>query len=207
LGLASHRAWAALVVLGIVRLFAHADGMEPTLAYAGPGALVGTHLVRAHDATPIDLQAVAPSVVMLLPPNRIRDLIRAEAPFANAVVDHAQTFVGSTVATLAARTGADLSQRLAREITLLAELFPAQGLIPVTEQQLADGVGSIRESVARTLGDFRRDGWVATTRHGLLVLDGGAVRRAAGPNAVYESALVLGRGSEGAVTNPEDGGT
>jgi CRP-like cAMP-binding protein len=193
LGLAGHRPWAALVVLGIVRLFARADGVEPTLAYAGPGALVGSHLVRADDSTPIELQALAPSVVIQLPPNRIRDLIRVEGPFASAVVDHAQAFVGSTVATLAARTGTNLSQRLAREIALLSDLFPAGGLLPVTEQQLADGIGSIRESVARTLGRFRRDGWVATTRHGLLVLDAGAVRRAAGTNAATESSMVLGR--------------
>ena len=43
--------------------------------------------------------------------------------------------------------------------------------VPVTEQQLADGVGSIRESIGRSIGDLRRDGSIATTRHGLLILD------------------------------------
>jgi hypothetical protein len=49
--------------------------------------------------------------------------------------------------------------------------------VPVTEQQLADGIGSIRESVGRTIGDLRRDGSVATTRHGLLILDKERLRR------------------------------
>ena len=46
----------------------------------------------------------------------------------------------------------------------------------VTEQQLADSVGSIRESVSRAMGDFRRHGWVATTRYGLIPLDADALR-------------------------------
>jgi CRP-like cAMP-binding protein len=163
--------WAVLVVAGIVRLLVRADGVEPTLAYAGHGALLGSHLVPADAAIPIDFEAVTPSVVILLPAGQVADLIGAEGPFAQAVVRQAQTLVGSTAMTLAARTAADLPQRLAREIALLSELYPSRRLIPVTEQQLADGVGSIRESVARSLGAFRRSGWIATTSHGLIVLD------------------------------------
>ena len=41
--------------------------------------------------------------------------------------------------------------------------------------QLADGLGSIRESVARTIGDFRRHGWIITTRYGIVLRDREAV--------------------------------
>ena len=49
-------------------------------------------------------------------------------------------------------------------------------LVPVTEQQLADGLGSIRESVARAIGTFRDRGLVATTRFGVVPLDPDALR-------------------------------
>jgi CRP-like cAMP-binding protein len=192
LGARGHGHWAVLVLAGIVRLLVRADGVEPTLAYAGHGALVGSHLMPGDDSVPIDLQALTPSVVMQLPAQAILDLIEAEGPFTRSVVDHAQTLMGSTVSTLAARTTSDLPERLAREIVLLSELYPSRGLIPVTEQQLADGIGSIRESVARTLGAFRRRGWVATTSHGLIVLDDDELRRSGRPGIVPVGTLVAG---------------
>jgi CRP-like cAMP-binding protein len=195
LGSRAEGRWAILVVAGIVRLFVHADGVEPTLAYAGHGALLGSHLVPGGDRIPIRVQALTPSVVLQLPARSIEELMEAEAPFTQAVVGQGQALLGSTIATLAARTAADLPQRLAREVTLLGDLHPSRSLIPVTEQQLADGVGSIRESVARALGAFRRRGWIATTSHGLIVLDGGALREAGLPGMV--PAATLAGGSEG----------
>jgi CRP-like cAMP-binding protein len=171
--------WAIVVVAGITRLFVHADGSEPTLAYAGHGALLGSHLVPSDVAFPVRLEALSPSVVMQLFPRSIADLMDGNGAFTRAIVDHAQALLGSAVSTLATRTSAGLPRRLAREISMLAELYPSASLIPVTEQQLADGVGSIRESVARALGVFRSRGWIATTRHGLLILDDVALRDAA----------------------------
>lgn len=182
--------WAILVVAGIVRLLVRADGQEPTLAYAGHGALLGSHLLPEDYSVPIDVEAVAPSVLLQLSPRSIQELIDANGRFARAVVDQAQVVVGSTALTLAARAAANLPQRLAREILLLAGLYPARGLIPVTEQQLADGIGSIRESVARTLGTFRRNGWIATTSRGLLVLDEGGLRGRAMPETLPPAPLV-----------------
>jgi CRP-like cAMP-binding protein len=77
----------------------------------------------------------------------------------------------------AARSSLNLSQRLAREVCTLQDLLPRQVVLPVTEQQLAEGVGSIRESVGRSIAEFRRLGWLATTNHGPIVLNGPALRR------------------------------
>jgi CRP-like cAMP-binding protein len=192
LGSRAEGRWAIVVVAGIVRLFIHADSVEPTLAYASHGALLGSHLVPSEDRIPMRLQALTPSVVLQLPAQSIADLMQAEARFTQAVLDQGQALLGSTISTLAARTAADLSQRLAREVTLLGDLHPTGGLIPVTEQQLADGVGSIRESVARALGAFRRRGWIATTSHGLIVLDGVALRQAGALRMVPAASLAAG---------------
>jgi CRP-like cAMP-binding protein len=80
------------------------------------------------------------------------------------------------VRSFAAHASGNLRQRLARMITVLSELHVDDALVPVTEQQLADGVGSIRESIGRSIGDLRRDGSVATTRHGVLILDKSRLR-------------------------------
>ena len=80
------------------------------------------------------------------------------------------------VQTYAMRSSADLGQRLAREVLMISELQDDVSLIAVTEQQLADGLGSIRESVARALAGLRNEGLVATTRYGLTALDLEALR-------------------------------
>ena len=128
LGTQGHGRWAVLVLAGIVRLLIRADGVEPTLAYASHGALLGSHLVPRDESVPIDMQALTPSVVIQLPAQRTLELIQTEGPFTRAVVDHAQALVGSTVSELASRTSADLPQRLAREIALLSENLSVAGV-------------------------------------------------------------------------------
>jgi CRP/FNR family transcriptional regulator, cyclic AMP receptor protein len=190
LGVPASGGWSVLVLAGIVRLMIHVDGLEPTLAYAGHGALLGTHLVHDDETVPIDLQAVTPSIVIDLSTQALRELMDVEPGFARAIVDQTQALMGATVTTLAARTGANLSQRLAREIVQLSDAFTASALIPVTEQQLADGVGSIRESVGRTIGTFRRLGLIATTRHGVLILDDLALREHASLETLPSAVIV-----------------
>ena len=90
LGAQGHGRWAVLVLAGIVRLLIRADGVEPTLAYASHGALLGSHLVPRDESVPIDIQALTPSVVIQLPAQPILELIQTEGPFTRAVVDHAQ---------------------------------------------------------------------------------------------------------------------
>ena len=41
----------------------------------------------------------------------------------------------------------------------------------ISQQELADAVGSVREVVARTLRDFRAAGMVATTADSVVILD------------------------------------
>jgi CRP/FNR family transcriptional regulator len=167
--------WTALVVAGIVRLYLSSDGVEPTLQYAGHGRLVGTQAV-GEGTMAVGLQTVTPSRLLLFNPTRIVELIGAEPRFAHAVGDDGAEMLRSVVASYAAHSSATLEQRLARELLLLQGMQPGDTLIAVTEQQLADGVGSIRESVGRTIASFRHRGWVATTRNGVIVLDPDGLR-------------------------------
>jgi CRP/FNR family transcriptional regulator len=190
LGVPASGRWSVLVLAGIVRVLIRADTLEPTLAYAGHGTLLGTHVASDDEAVPIDVQAVTPSIVIELSTQALRELMDVEPAFARAMVDQTQALMGATVTTLAARSAANLSQRLAREIVQLSDVFTASALLPVTEQQLADGVGSIRESVGRTISAFRHLGLIATTRHGVLVLDDAALRDQASLETLPSAVLV-----------------
>jgi CRP-like cAMP-binding protein len=135
----------------------------------------------------IALQAVTPSVILQLSARAIQELIESDGLFARAVLVHTHALLRSSWSALVSRMADDLSKRLAREITLLSALESPPGLVAVTEQQLADGVGSIRESVARALATFRQRGWIATTNRGLLVLDPSAIWTYARPERPHST--------------------
>jgi CRP-like cAMP-binding protein len=170
--------WVVLVVSGIVRLYVTMDGVEPTIVYGRPGTLLGTHAMVAPKPLLVGLQAISPSVLLQLRAHQVERLAESSVAFARAVSNEAYLQLHDVVRSLAGRSAASLRQRLAREIMLLADLQPDDQVVAVTEQQLADGVGSIRESIARTIGDLRREGWIVTTRQGLIVLDKPTLRKA-----------------------------
>ena len=124
------------------------------------------------------LQAVTPGVVLELSARQVGEMAQSSPTFLRALSGDVQLQLREVIRSFADHAAGDLPQRLAREIVVLSDLHTDDELVPVTEQQLADGIGSIRESVARSIGDLRRDGSIATTRHGLLILDKGRLRRA-----------------------------
>lgn len=74
---------------------------------------------------------------------------------------------------IAATTFGTVSQRVARHLLDLS-CSHQQGptlLAQVSQQELADAVGSVREVVARSLRQFRKMGLVETTPHGILIHD------------------------------------
>jgi CRP/FNR family transcriptional regulator len=171
-------AWVVLVTAGIMRLYVAMDGYEPTLAYGNFGSLFGTHAFIPDEELLLGLQAVTPSVVLQLSSRRVEELAESNPTFLRAIFGNVQLQLREVIRSFAEHAAADLRQRLAREIVVLSDLHADDELVPVTEQQLADGIGSIRESVGRSIGDLRRDGSIATTRHGLLILDKGRLRKA-----------------------------
>ena len=74
---------------------------------------------------------------------------------------------------LAANTFGTLRQRIARHLLdLAASSLPATTLVAnISQQELADAVGSVRPVVARILRDLRDAGFVETTKDGITLLD------------------------------------
>jgi CRP/FNR family transcriptional regulator, cyclic AMP receptor protein len=176
-------AWVVLVTGGIMRLYLALDGSEPTLAYGNFGTLFGTHAFAPAESMLLGLQAVTSAVVLELSARQVGEMAQSSPAFLRALSTDVQLQLREVIRSFADHAAGDLPQRLARQIVVLSDLHTDAALVPVTEQQLADGIGSIRESVARSIGDLRRDGSIATTRHGLLILDKGRLR-AAGESAL-----------------------
>jgi hypothetical protein len=171
--------WVVLVVAGVARLYVSAEDGEPTLFYGTSGLVVGTHWRLAGRVVDLAFQAVYPVRVLVLDPQRIEGMLRTDPRFERATSQETLTALNHAVNSYAMGSRAPLSQRLARHLLLLDKLQSERCLVPVTEQQLADGIGALRESVGRTIASLRQRGSIATTRNGVIILDAERLRQIA----------------------------
>jgi CRP/FNR family cyclic AMP-dependent transcriptional regulator len=178
--------WIALVLSGVVRVYVMTEDLDATVQYGRHGSLLGSPWMSAPDVA-VGLQALTPAKLLLIDPARIDRQAETDVAFTRAVSAETRSQLRDLIVAYAARSSAKLDRRLAREILLLAEMEHSLPLVPVTEQQLADGVGSLRESVARAIAGLRRRGWLATTRYGIIVLDAVALRRAADAHSLPDT--------------------
>ena len=143
-----------LVVAGVVRAFVAApDGRTLTVRYCRPGALLRM-------SPPVARQAVA------------RDT-RVSAAFLRELSERVMSFIdeipGSAFATV--------RQRVARHLLeLAAQREPgrdggAEIVVTVSQHELADAAGTVREVVVRVLRELRQEGVLRTERDRIVILD------------------------------------
>jgi CRP/FNR family transcriptional regulator, cyclic AMP receptor protein len=172
-----------LVISGVVRVFVMApDGRTMTIRYCRPGALIGAMSVFGNEfAMPATTQALVDAELLEMSPSVIcraagRDFRVARA-FLGELSERARSFVyeipGSAFATV--------RQRVARHLLDLAsepgpepasEGRPGQELtVRISQQELADAVGTVREVVVRVLRELRREDLVRTERDRIVIVE------------------------------------
>ncbi|MGP0074438.1 MAG: Crp/Fnr family transcriptional regulator [Bryobacteraceae bacterium] len=172
-----------VIVSGRIRAFrVNAQGREQTLHVEREGATLAEVPVFDDGAYPATAVAEEPSTVLFLPKADVRSFM----------LQHPE--VGLTALKLMAqrlRGHADLvdtlslqqvGQRVAR--FLLAQADGAEVALSITNEELAQRVGSVREVVSRTLARLERDGLIEQVGGGkqrrILIADQAALSRYAG---------------------------
>lgn len=176
----------ALVVSGMVRLFlTTAEGREINLCYARVGELVG--VAGIIDApSQVSAQAVTDTRLWRFGLSSMREVAAAHPQLALALVRQLLDRLYRVVVEVRGTTFGTVRSRVARHLLDLAAEQQAehadggqhvgQLVAPVTQQQLADAVGSVRQVVGRVLAELHADGLVQPIRHGVIVLDAEALR-------------------------------
>ena len=167
---------SGLVVSGLLRMYLEsADGRQITDRYAGPGYFLGaaTTVAGELDFPPGGgVQAVTAARVLYLNQARLRAAARAEAAVAWALLEQIVQYQLALTRLLAGTAFGSIRQRTAMHLLNLSMARPDGALVaPVTQQALADAVGTTRETVARALGELRSVGNIATVRGGVLLRD------------------------------------
>ncbi len=164
-----------LVVAGLVRMFVSSpDGRTLTVRYCRPGGLIGVvSLFRPGYVMPGGEQALVDTDLLVLRAGDLRTLAERDLSVAGAVIAELAERVQGFAEEIPGSSFATVRQRVARHLLDLASdrQHGARLVAPISQQALADAVGSVREVVVRTLGDLRRDGLVATGAGGIRILD------------------------------------
>jgi CRP/FNR family cyclic AMP-dependent transcriptional regulator len=177
-----HTAHLELVVSGVVRVFVTApDGRTMTVRYCKTGALLGVlSLFATGFVMPATTQAVVDAEVLRMPANVARRLGTRDVRVARAFLNELSERVLNFIHEIPGSAFATVRQRLARHLLDLAcEHIQRHGAQPqsgqelvvaVSQQELADAVGTVREVVVRALRELRQEGLVRTERDRIVLL-------------------------------------
>jgi CRP/FNR family transcriptional regulator, cyclic AMP receptor protein len=164
-----------LLVDGFVRIFIVApDGRTLTIRYFRQGALTGVaSLFTPQFAMPGSIQALRDSDILVFDPDVVRRLTVLDLGIAQGLLAELSERVVSFVSEIPGSAFTSVRQRVARHLLDLAsERQQGRALVAhVSQQALADAVGSVREVVVRVLRDLREEGLIRTGRSGITILD------------------------------------
>jgi len=189
-----------LVQRGALRLFIDHAGKEQTLRVVPPGETCNEFVAWGGTALN-SAQAIDDSDILILPPAHVSYLIERSDRFARALIatmaDRARHYV-ALVCDLSFR---HVTGRVAK--VLLQSVSPGPGVgagsggRPLTQQELADLVGTAREVAARSLRILQAAGVIAQVRGRIIVLDQRLLE-----DAVEESCALATRTSSPAPRQP-----
>lgn len=164
-----------LVVAGLLRVYVTAlDGRTLTVRYCRPGSILGAvSLYSSPFSMPASVQAVTDAEVLSMSAPAIRSAADQDVAVARALIEELSDRVMSFIAEIPGSAFTTVRQRVARHLLDLATSTQhgAELRVTISQQSLADSVGSVREVVVRVLRELRDEGLVETGSGGIRLLD------------------------------------
>lgn len=172
-----------LVVDGVFREFLGSEnGRQATVQYMRPGDVWG--LVRALDENPVfdqhaRYQALAPSRLLSLNRTKFMAAVQTRPTVALSLARELSRLLVLRTRNFESSVFTDTSTRVAQHITQLAtEDESGVPTVWLSQQELADAVGTVREVVTRIIGQFRGRGILRYSGRRLEILDMDALMEA-----------------------------
>ena len=161
-----------LVLHGLVRVYMTSpEGRQITVRYARRGELLGIAALVGGPA-PVSVQILTDAKLLMLNVQRLQTAGQTEPEVGWLLAQEVTRRLYDTLVALAGNAFGSLQQRVARHLLdLAASRQKGRGLVvKVTQQELADAVGSVRPVIARIIRDLRKEGIISTTSDGILIL-------------------------------------
>lgn len=163
-----------LVVRGLLRVYMSSpEGRQVTVRYARACDVLGIAVLIGGPAD-VGVQTLAESSLFRIDSRTLTTAAHRDARVSWALAEELSRRLYQTLQQTAINAFGSVRQRVAAHLLDLAsaQQRPQGRLVAhVSQQELADAVGSVREVVARVLGDFRIKRLVATSPDGIHILD------------------------------------
>jgi CRP-like cAMP-binding protein len=160
-----------LVVSGRVQLYRTTrDGRRFVIATLGPGSIFGEESILGGEAFGAYAVALEPCTIWVMPRKQALEISSTNAMFGFGLMQAMGQRVVEAENRLEQMAYSTIASRLAALLLELAGNDP-DGVVHATHQELADMLGTWRETISKTLQDFRRRGLVASGRRQLTLLD------------------------------------
>jgi CRP-like cAMP-binding protein len=171
-----------LVASGRVQLYRTTqDGRRFVLATLGPGSMFGETALLGGQGPDTRAVALESGTVWVMPAQQALEISTTEAMFGFGLMQAIGQRVVEAENRLEQVAYSTIASRLAALLLELAKDDP-NSMVFVTHQELADMLGTWRETISKTLQDFRRRGLVASGRRKLTLLDLETLQWEAGGN-------------------------
>lgn len=168
-----------LLISGLLRVWIAApDGRELTVRHARAGELLGVPTLLIGPAA-VRVTAITPATICYFQAEAVRALAERDAGFALMLARECAYNSFDLVERMQAMVFGSIRQRLARHLLDIASGDGGEDAVVATAQDLASAIGSVRETVARTLGDLRREGLIAARGSAIVISDRAALGRLA----------------------------
>jgi CRP/FNR family transcriptional regulator, cyclic AMP receptor protein len=165
---------ALLVVGGLLRVYmASPEGRQVTVRYARTCDVLGIAVLVGGPAD-VGVQTLAESSLFRIDSRTLTSAAHRDARVSWALAEELNRRLYETLRQTAINAFGSVRQRVAAHLLDLASTQQRPGgqlVAGVSQQELADAVGSVREVVARVLRDFRVARLVATSPDSIHVLD------------------------------------
>lgn len=147
------------------------DGREMVIDELKPGEIfgeVGLLTQRSHSAGAV---AQTHSQVLVIPRDPFLEMLDEDPSFARRILEIVAHRLHRSAMRELALAFMDAQARLARHLLGLVQHEQDKGYITASQEDLARGTGLIRQTVAKALGRWRREGWLLTGRGRILILN------------------------------------
>lgn len=164
---------------GKVRVFrVTPDGKQLTLDIYDKGTILGD--MRLLGQTPVPeayAETIDAAVICTITPDELRRVVERYPIIGVNIITFLSSRLREAERELEAMAYQRVGQRLARKLVDLAQRFGVETVrgtliqARLTQQELAEMIGTTRETLAHTLADFRRRDLLDTTHHEVVIRD------------------------------------
>jgi len=160
-----------ILVTGAVSILLDcADGREMVINEMRPGDFFGELGILTGKTRSTSAVAHKNSELLAFPNQAFLSMLETEPLFARRILDTVAQRLRNSSQRESALAFMDAQARLARILLLLDELAVEKGYVTISQEELAQRTGLTRQTVAKTLGKWRRAGWVITGRGHIMLL-------------------------------------